>query len=120
MVGKEVLLACERRSVWGMSDMLYADNASAVSKSAEGLAKLMTVVVTVFKAPVHAVWGNRTETMLSRTPCHTSLAPPLVVKTATQRYRHMTQFINLGSALSTKALSSRSKLPDGSDSCRLA
>ena len=30
--------------------MLYADDAGIVSKSAEGLAKVMTVIVTVFEA----------------------------------------------------------------------
>ena len=37
-------LACVRRAVWGM---LYADDAGTVSKSAEGLAKMMAVIVTV-------------------------------------------------------------------------
>ena len=41
-------LACMRRSVWGM---LYADDVGIVYKSAEGLAKMMTVIVTVFEAP---------------------------------------------------------------------
>ena len=36
--------ACLRRSVW---DMLYADTAGIETKSAEGLAKMMTVIVTV-------------------------------------------------------------------------
>ena len=40
-------LTCVRRAVWGM---LYADEAGMVSKSAEGLAKRMTVIVTVFEA----------------------------------------------------------------------
>ena len=40
-------LACLRRAVWGM---LYADDAGIVSKSAEGLAKMMTVIATVFEA----------------------------------------------------------------------
>ena len=40
-------LACVRRAVW---DMLYADDAGIVSKSAEDLAKMMTVIVTVFEA----------------------------------------------------------------------
>ena len=39
-------LECVQGAVWGM---LYADDAGIVSKSAEGLAKLMTVIVTVFK-----------------------------------------------------------------------
>ena len=36
-----------RQTVWGM---LYADNAGVVSKSPEGLTKMMTVIVTVFEA----------------------------------------------------------------------
>ena len=39
-------LACAPRSVWGM---MYAEDAGMVSKSTEGLAKTMTVNVTVFK-----------------------------------------------------------------------
>ena len=40
-------LAWIRRAVWGM---LYADDAGIVSKSAQGLAKMMAVIVTVFEA----------------------------------------------------------------------
>ena len=40
-------LASARRSAWGM---LYADDAGIVSKSAEGLAKMMTVILTAFEA----------------------------------------------------------------------
>ena len=40
-------LACVRRAVWGM---LYANDAGIASKSPEGLAKMMTVIVTVFEA----------------------------------------------------------------------
>ena len=59
-------LACVRRSVWGM---LYADDAAGiVYKSAEGLAKMMAVIVTVFKAAGLAVSETKTETMLLRTP----------------------------------------------------
>ena len=58
-------LACVRRSVWGM---LCADDAGIVSKSAEGLAKMMAVIVTVFKAAGLAVSETKTETMLLRTP----------------------------------------------------
>ena len=39
--------ACVRRAVW---DMFSADDAGIVSKSAEGLAKMMTVIATVFDA----------------------------------------------------------------------
>ena len=37
-------LACVRRAVWGM---LYADDAGTVSNLAEGLANMVTVIVTV-------------------------------------------------------------------------
>ena len=40
-------LACVRREVWGM---LCADDAGILSKSVEGLEKMMTVIVTVFEA----------------------------------------------------------------------
>ena len=54
-------LACVRRAVRGM---LYADDAGIVSKSAQGLAKMMTVIVTVFEAAGLTVSEKRTETML--------------------------------------------------------
>ena len=69
-------LACVRRAVGGMLD---ADNAGIVSKSAEGLAKMMTVVVTVLEAAGLTVSETKTETMLLRTPAQTTLAPPLVI-----------------------------------------
>ena len=39
--------ACVRRAVWGI---LYADDAGIASNSAEGFAKMTTVIVTVFEA----------------------------------------------------------------------
>ena len=57
-------VACVRRSVWGM---LYADDAGIVSKSADGLAKMMTVIVTVLEAAGLTVFGRKTETILLRT-----------------------------------------------------
>ena len=62
-------LACVRRALWGM---LYADDAGIVPKSAEGLARMMTVIVTVFEAADLTVSEKKTETMLLRTP---DLAP---------------------------------------------
>ena len=41
------LLTCVRRAVWGM---VYAGDAATVSKSAKGVGKMMTVIVTVFEA----------------------------------------------------------------------
>ena len=54
-------MACVRRAVWGM---LHADDAGIVSQSAEGLAKMMPVIVTVFEAIGLAESENKTDTML--------------------------------------------------------
>ena len=75
-------LACVRRAVWGM---LYADDAGIVSKSAEGLATMMTVIVTVFEAVGLTVSEKETETMLLRTPNQAIRTSPLVVEAAGQR-----------------------------------
>ena len=72
-------LACVRREVWGM---LYADDAGVVSKSAEGLAKMMTVIVTVFEAAGFTVSEKKTETMLLRTPDPARWTSPLVIEAA--------------------------------------
>ena len=66
-------LTCVRGAAWGM---LYADDAGIVSKSAEGLAKMMTAIVTVFKAAGLAVSETKTETMLLRTPNQAPQASP--------------------------------------------
>ena len=58
-------LARVRRAVWGM---LYANDAGIVSKSADGLAKMMTVIATVFEAAGLTVSEKKTETMLLRIP----------------------------------------------------
>ena len=75
-------LACVRRAVWGM---LYADDAGIVSKSAEGLAKMMTVIVTVFEAAGLTVSAKKTETMMLRTPDQALRTSPLVIEAAGQR-----------------------------------
>ena len=69
-------LACVRGADWGM---LYADYAGIVSKSAEGLAKMMTVIVTVFEAAGLTV-SEKTETMLLRTPDQAPCTSPLVTR----------------------------------------
>ena len=62
-------LACIRRSVWCM---LYADDAGFVSKSVEGLAKMMIVIVTGFEAAGFTVSETKTETMLRGHPTRQS------------------------------------------------
>ena len=73
-----------RRAVWGM---LFADDAGIMSKSAEGLAKMMTVIVAIFEAAGFTVSENKTETMLQRTPNQAPRTSPLVIQAAGQRYR---------------------------------
>ena len=93
-------MACVRRAVWGM---LYANDAGIVSKPAEGLAKTMIVIVTVFEAAGLTVSEKKTETMLLRTPDQTTLAPPLVIEAAGQRYKQTTQFLYLGGIIHENA-----------------
>ena len=81
-------LTCVWRAVWGM---LHADDAGIVFKSAEGLAKMMTVIVTVFEAAGLTVSENKRETMLLRTPNQAFRTSPLVIEAAGQRYRQATQ-----------------------------
>ena len=76
-------LECVQRAVWGM---LYADDAGIVSKSAEGLAKMKTVIVTIFEAAGLTVSEKKTETMLLRTPDQPPRTSPLVIEAAGQRY----------------------------------
>ena len=75
-------LTCVRRAVRGM---LYAHDAGIVSKSAEGLAKMMTVIVTVFEAAGLTVSENNTDTMLLRTPDQAPRTSPLVIEAAGKR-----------------------------------
>ena len=66
--------------------MLYVDDAGVVSKSAEGLAKMMTVIVTVFEAAGLTV-SEKTETMLLRTPDQVPCTSPLVIEAGGQSCR---------------------------------
>ena len=76
--------------------MLYADHAGIVSKSAEELGKLMTVIAPVFEAAGLTVSEKKTETMLLRTPNQTTLAPPLAIEETGQRYKQTAQLLSLG------------------------
>ena len=44
--------------------MLYVDDAGTVSKSTEGLAKMMTVMVAVFDGAGLTLYEQKTETMI--------------------------------------------------------
>ena len=93
-------LECVRREVWGM---LYADDEGIVCKSTEGLAKMMTVIVTVFEAADLTVSEKKIETMLLRTPDQALCTSPLVIEAAGQRYRQTTQFLYLGGLIDASA-----------------
>ena len=74
--------------------MLHADDAGIVSKSAEGLAKIMTVIVTVFTQQASQYLRR-----LRLCYCEPDQAPctsPLVIEAAGQRYRQTTQFLYMG------------------------
>ena len=62
-VGAETPLERARRSVWGM---LYADDAGVVSRSLEGLMRMMTLIVEVFGAFGLTVSEKKKETLLMR------------------------------------------------------
>ena len=65
--------------------MLYAYHAGIVSESAEGLAKMMAVIVTVFEAAGLTVSERKTESMLLRTPGQAPRTSSLVIEAAGQR-----------------------------------
>ena len=64
-VGAETPLERARRAVWGM---FYADDAGVVSRSQEGLARMMTTIVEVFGEFGLTVSEKKTETLLMRAP----------------------------------------------------
>ena len=81
-----------RKAVWGM---LYADDAGVVSKSQEGLTKMMAVIVTVFEAAGLTVSGKKTEIMLFRTPHQEPQREPLTAEAADQKYKKTNQFTHI-------------------------
>ena len=83
--------------------MLYADDAGIMSKSAEGLAKMMTVIFTVSDAAGLTVFDKKTETMLLRTPDQAPCTSPLVIEAAGQRYTQTSQFLYLGGLIDASA-----------------
>ena len=93
-------LACVRRAVW---DMLCVDDASNVSKSVEGLAKMINVDETVFEAAGLTVYEHKTETMLLRTPYQAPQTSPLVIEAAGPRYGQSMQALYLGSLVVASA-----------------
>ena len=83
-------MARVRNAVRGM---LYSDDAGIVTKSTQGLAKMMTVIVTAFEGAGLTVMETKTDTMLPRTQeDQTPLAPPLVIEAVGQRYKQTAKF----------------------------
>ena len=97
-VGAGTPLERARRAVW---EMFYADDAGVVSRSQEGLARMMTTIVEVFGEFGLAVSEKKTETPLMRAPEKQpkkggSPPPPLVIEAAGQKYAQTAQFRYLG------------------------
>ena len=104
-----------RRAVWGM---FCADDAGNVSKSAEGLAQMMAVIVTVFEAAGLTVSEKKTETVFFE---HQTTQPSSHRSSSKLQargiYRQPSSYAQAVLAVSTKTLTSRSKSTDGSVSC---
>ena len=97
-IGPELAMDYVRRAVWGM---LYADDACIVSRSPQGFAKMMEVVVKVCRAFVLTVSAKKTETMCMpppRTP-----RTMVRVEAAGQIYKQVQSFNYLGGAVTETA-----------------
>ena len=82
-------------------EMLYADDAGVVSRSQEGLTRMMTTIVEVFGAFGLTVSEKKTATPLMRAPEKQpkqggSPPPSLVIEAAGQKYAQTAQFRYLG------------------------
>ena len=64
-IGPEPAMDYVRRAVWGMP---YADNTCIVSRSPQGLAKMLEVIVEVCRAFASTVSAKQTETMCMPPP----------------------------------------------------
>ena len=93
-MGPEPAVDYVRRAVWGM---LYADDACIVSRSPQGLAKIMEAIVEVCRAFALTVSAKKTETMCMPPP-----RPPrtmMQVEAAGQIYKQVQSFTSLGGAV---------------------
>eukprot|EP00752_Nemacystus_decipiens_P004772 g4343.t1 len=103
-----------RRAVRGM---LYADDAGVVSKSAEGLGLMMTIIVEVFREFGLTVSERKTLTLVMRVKEKQPPPlppPPLIIEAAGQRYAQTTEFRYLGGLVNehgdlTREINHRSK-----------
>ena len=88
------------KAVWGM---LHADDAGIVSTSDQGRAKMMAVIVTAFEAAGLTVSKKKKDRTIMRTPHQTTLASPLVIEAAGQRYTQTAQFLCLSGIIHENA-----------------
>ena len=65
-IGPEPAMDYVRSAVWGM---LYADDTCIVLRSPQGLAKMMEVIVDVYRAFALTMSAKKTETMCMPPPC---------------------------------------------------
>ena len=93
-MGPEPAMDYVHRALWGM---LYADDACIVSRSPQGLAKIMETIVEVCRAFALTVSAKKTETMCMPPP----RTPRTVVQieAAGQAYKQVQSFTYLGGAV---------------------
>ena len=91
--------------------MLYADDARIVSRSPAGLARMMAVIVEIFRAFGLTVSEKKTETLLMRAlkkaqqsgETSTPPLPALENAAAGQKYNQVHQFVYLGGLVTKDA-----------------
>ena len=97
---EEGTLEMVRRAVWGM---LYADDAGVVSTSPRGLTTMMMdVIIVACQKFGLTVSEKKTEAMHLWSHPNTA-SNTLRIEAAGQRYKQMTEFVYLGSAISESA-----------------
>ena len=93
-MGPEPAMDNVRRAVWGV---LYANDACMVSRSPQGLAKMMEAVVEVCRAFALAVSAKKTETMCM--PLPRKPRTMVQIEAAGQIYKQVQSFTYLGGAV---------------------
>ena len=93
-MGLEPAMDCVRRAVW---DMLYADDACIVSRSPQGLPKMIKVIIEVCRAFALTVSAKKTETI--RMPPPRTTRTMVQVEAAGQTYKQVQSFTYIGGAM---------------------
>ena len=94
-IERETALDVVVRDVWGM---LHADDACIVSRSPQGIAKMMSVFVEVFGACDLTVSEKKTQVMTMPTP--RAPVEKMRIEAAGQRYNQTDSFVYLGGTVS--------------------